>query len=191
MAIPDNFDDKHFIYSDYKSWDDTERWELIDGRAYCMSPAPNRIHQKVLGNMYYYIKNYLLDKSCEIYASPFDVRLPKGREGDDEVDTVIQPDLVVVCDQDKLDDAGMRGAPDLTLEVLSPSTSARDNIEKLRLYEKHGVKEYWIVHPTDKIVWVYTLLDNGEYGRPDIYDDHSTIPVGVLPGLEIDMSRVF
>ncbi|MBI4778090.1 Uma2 family endonuclease, partial [Candidatus Desantisbacteria bacterium] len=121
--------EERFTYGDYLKWPDDQRWELIDGVAYDMSPAPSRKHQKVVGELFAQFHSYLKDKSCEVYVAPFDVRLPEVDEGvaplaaDEEIITVVQPDIVVVCDRDKLDDRGGRGAPDIVIEILSPWTA--------------------------------------------------------------------
>jgi Uma2 family endonuclease len=117
--------------------------------------------------------------------APLDVRLPRHDEGDENTDVVVQPDVLVVCDPNKLDRRGVRGAPDWVVEVLLPSSASRDQIEKRRIYERHGVLEYWLVHPTDRILTVY-LLQNGEYGKPDIFKLEGSTPVAVLPGVSID-----
>ncbi len=135
-----------FTYRDYLHWPDDERWELIDGVAYNMSPAPNRIHQKISGELHRQIANYLIGKQCEVYAAPFDVRLPATGEKNDEITTVVQPDITIVCDKSKLDKKGCKGSPDLVIEILSPYTAKKDMKEKHFLYEKFAVKEYWIVY---------------------------------------------
>jgi Uma2 family endonuclease len=176
---------KRFTYGDYLTWPDTERWELIDGVPYDMSPAPARTHQEFVGELFRQIANFLHDKDCRTYVAPFDVRLPKGKESDDAIDTVVQPDIAVVCNLEKLDDAGCRGAPDWVIEVLSPSTAAKDQIQKRDIYECHGVKEYWLVHPTDHTVTVYRLYE-GEYGKPEISETKGQLPVNLFEGLVID-----
>ena len=146
---------ERFSYADYCKWTDDERWELIDGVEYDMSPAPSRIHQKLSGELFVRIYNVLKDRQCEVYAAPFDVRLPDYAEASDkEIFTVVQPDIVVVCDASKLDERGCMGAPDLVIEILSPYTAAKDMKIKRDLYEQHGVREYWLVHPTDKTFMV-------------------------------------
>ncbi|MHB8767226.1 MAG: Uma2 family endonuclease [Deferrisomatales bacterium] len=135
--------------------------------------------------------SYLADKPCRLYVAPFDVRLPRGSEPDDEVDTVVQPDLVVVCDRAKLDDRGCRGAPDLVIEILSPSTAARDHIDKLALYEKHGVREYWLVHPTDRLVMIYRRGEDGPYGVPAVHSAEHRVAVGIFEDLTLDLTLVF
>lgn len=180
-----------YTYGDYTKWPDEERWELIDGVPYNMSPAPSRTHQKILGELYKQIAVYLTGKTCEVYIAPFDVRLPKGDEKDEQIGTVVQPDLVVVCNREKLDERGCKGAPDLAIEVLSPYTAGKDMKIKLSLYERVGVKEYWIVDPMNKTVQVYQLEMEGIYGRPGIYTDTDHLKVGLFPDLEIDLSLVF
>ncbi len=183
--------EERYSYGDYLAWDDGERWELIDGIAYNMSPAPNRRHQGISMELSAQFHSYLRDKPCKAYHAPFDVRLPEGDEADEETSTVVQPDLVVVCDPDKLDDKGCRGAPDLVVEILSPSTSGRDLKLKFNLYERRGVREYWIVDPTGGTVMVFILGDNGGYGRPELYTAEEKAPVGIFPDLVIDLGPVF
>lgn len=188
-----------YTYADYLTWPEDVRYELIDGIAYpispapdgvahAMSPAPLRVHQELLGAIYREAANALNGKPCRPFIAPFDVRLPHANEADGEVDTVVQPDLVVVCDRSKLDERGCRGAPDWVVEVLSPSTAGHDLILKRRLYERAGVHEYWLVHPVDHVVTVYRL-QNGAFGAPDIYELKETLAVGVLPEVVIDWER--
>ena len=115
-----------YTYGDYLSWPDEERWELIDGIPHSMSPAPSRVHQEISMELARQIANHLIGKNCRVYAAPFDVRLPKGGEKDEQIETVVQPDLVVVCDESKLDERGCKGPPDLIIEILSPHTAAKD-----------------------------------------------------------------
>lgn len=185
-------DDKKYTYKDYLSWSDDERWELIDGMA-VKTPAPSRWHQKVLTELFYHFVNFLKGKPFEVYTGPFDVRLPKGKRClDDDIYTVVQPDLLVVSEASKLDDRGCKGAPDLVIEIVSPSNASLDYIKKSALYEKNKVKEYWIVHPTDRIVTVYKLTKNGKYGKPELYSGEDKVKVGIFNGeLEIDLKEVF
>ena len=182
---------ERYTYRDYLNWDDGERWELIDGVPYNMTPAPNRAHQGISGALFRQISNFLLDKPCQVYAAPFDVLLLEGDESQGDMTTVVQPDISVICDSDKLDDAGCVGAPDLIVEILSPSTARRDRKEKFIRYERAGVKKYWLVDPDSKTVTVFSLGLDSRYGRPDVYGDDELIVVGILPGLEIDLSLVF
>ena len=182
--------EEHFTYSDYCTWPDDERWELIDGVAYDMSPAPSRSHQDISGELFFQLRSQLTDRTCRAYLAPFDVRLSHGDETDDEIDTVVQPDIVVVCDRNKLDDKGCKGAPDLVIEILSPSTSSKDLHEKFRLYERVGVKEYWIVHPLDRTVIVFRR-DGESFGCPAMYAAEDRIEVALLGELVVDLKMVF
>ena len=176
--------DKRYTYADYLQWPDDARYELIDGEAFLMAPAPLVEHQEVAGEVYRQLANQLDGQSCRPYIAPVDVRLPRADEADAAIDTVVQPDVLVVCDQAKIDRRGVRGAPDWVLEVLSPSTAAHDQIAKRRTYERAGVREYWLVHPGDRTLTVYRLAE-GQYGRPDIYELKDATPVSVLPGVSI------
>lgn len=176
--------EKRYTYADYLQWPDDTRWELIDGEAFLMSPAPLVEHQEVAGEVYYQLRNQLDGQPCRPYIAPVDVRLPRKDEADAAIDTVVQPDVLVVCDPHKIDRRGVRGAPDWVLEVLSPSTAAHDQIAKRRTYERAGVREYWLVHPGDRTLTVY-VLENGQYGRPEIYELKDATPIGVLPGVSI------
>jgi Uma2 family endonuclease len=181
-------DTQHHTYGDYLEWPEDVRYELIDGIAYAMAPAPLRIHQEILLEIGSQTRNALEGKPCRPFIAPFDVRLPRGNETDRDIDTVVQPDLVVVCDRGKLDERGCRGAPDWVVEILSPSTAGHDLIVKRRLYERVGVREYWLVHPVDRVVTVYHLQD-GAFGAPDIYELKESLAVGILPDIVIDWER--
>jgi Uma2 family endonuclease len=191
MAIPIKKDDHPFTYKEYKTWPLHERWELIDGVAYDMSPAPSRYHQHISRNLEFQIVTFLQDKPCEVYDAPFDVFLPEGDEDEDEITTIVQPDIVVVCDEHKLTDKGCRGAPDIVVEIISPYTGAKDKKEKFALYEKHGVKAYWIVDPSDGTVMVFMLDSSGSYGKPRVFTKEEKFTTPLLKGLEIDLAKVF
>jgi Uma2 family endonuclease len=182
---------KAYTYGDYLNWPYELRCELIEGEIYDMSPAPLRRHQKVAVELLTQIAVFLRDKTCEVYISPFDVRLPEKDEADSEITTVVQPDISVICDPTKLDERGCKGAPDFIAEILSPSTAAKDQIQKTALYEKHGVKEYWLIHPIDKLLTVRLLGADGKYGIPAIYEGKGRRAIAVLPELEIDLDAVF
>lgn len=182
-------DDAYHTYADYLAWPETVRYELVDGVAYLMVPAPVLDHQHIAGEVYYQLRRSLAGKPCRPFIAPVDVRLPKHDEADERVDTVVQPDVLVVCDPAKLDRRGVRGAPDFVVEVLSPATAGHDQVRKRRLYERSGVKEYWLVHPTDRLVIVYRLAGD-EYGKPDIQELSGETPVGVLPGVAIAWDEV-
>ena len=191
MSEPASSQIVRYNYTDYLYWADEKRCELIDGIPLDMTPAPSRTHQKVLGDLYNQFYNFLKDKSCEVYIAPFDVRLPRQGEQDETSSTVVQPDLVVVCDQKKLDDRGCKGAPDLVIEVLSPETAKKDLSVKLRLYEQVGVSEYWVVHPVDKTVMVFSLDERSLYSKPTVFGEGDQMSVGRFEGLIVDLSTVF
>lgn len=181
----------HFSYHDYLQWHEG-RWEIIDGIVYDMTPAPSREHQKISGGLFVQIYQLLRGGLCEVYVAPFDVRFPDGDESSDsEIFTVVQPDIVVVCDQDKLDDRGCVGAPDLVVEILSPSTAAKDLKVKRDLYEKHGVKEYWLVHPSDKTVMVYSLEGDGQYQKAAVFSGSDVIVSTSVKGLSVILEDIF
>ncbi len=190
-AKPEDAAKRPYTYGDYLTWRDDERWELIDGVPYNMTPAPSRIHQRVSRELLRQIADYLDGKTCEVYAAPFDVRLPQGDEEDEGIETVVQPDLVVVCDPKKLDERGCRGAPDWVIEILSPETAARDMKIKRDLYERVGVREYWLVDPANKTVQIYLQGADGRYGRPEIYAAGDRVKVGIFPELVVDLAKVF
>jgi Uma2 family endonuclease len=179
-----------YNYADYCSWPEDERWELIDGDAHAMTPAPARVHQDVVVELVAQIHRALDNTPCRVYVAPFDVRLPDRDEADDAVQTVVQPDIAVICDPAKLDDRGCRGAPDWIIEVLSPATAAKDQIQKRELYERHGVSEYWLVHPTDRILFVYRQGRDG-YGKPDVRPTTGRSVTKLLDGLAVDWDSVF
>jgi Uma2 family endonuclease len=174
-----------FTYGDYCTWPDEERWELIDGVAYAMSPAPPRGHQEVVVELVTQIRVFLRGKPCRVYVAPFDVRLSDQDEADAQVPTVVQPDLAVICDPAKLDARGCRGAPDWVIEILSPSTASKDWIQKRHAYERHGVREYWLVHPVDRVLTIYRR-EGDSFGSPDIQAIEGSTVVQVLEGLVID-----
>lgn len=183
--------DRVFTYKDYLTWNDNERWELINGVAYNMTPAPSVNHQRVSMELGRQFANFLSDKPCEVFSAPLDVRFSEPNEKDEDIKNVVQPDIVVVCDSSKLDEKGCKGTPDLIIEIVSPSSASIDNIKKLQQYEKNGVKEYWIVHPIYKIVTIYKIMENGLYGKPETYSEKDKIEVELLKGLTIDLGLVF
>ena len=182
-------DTAYHTYAEYLAWPADLRYELIDGAAYLMSPAPLRVHQEIVGEIYFQVRAALEGKLCRAYIAPFDVRLPKADEADERVDTVVQPDLLVVCDESKLDERGMRGAPDWIVEVLSQATAVHDQTIKLAAYERAGVREVWLVHPTDRAVSVYRLHDR-VFGRAAIHEMKGILAVEVIAGLRVDWDRM-
>lgn len=183
MNVPAKKLNQTFTYDDYLTWDDGERWELIHGVPYNMTPAPSRGHQEISGNIFNAFFNFLKGKSCKVYHAAFDVILSKKN--------VVQPDIVVVCDPSKLTDRGCEGTPDLVVEILSPSTTKKDLNEKFQLYQEFGVKEYWVVFPLDKQVHIYRLNEHNEYADAIMYKENATITTEVLPELVLEMSDIF
>jgi Uma2 family endonuclease len=183
---------KTYTYADYLTWKFSERVELIKGWVYKMSPAPRRIHQKVESNLHIEIGSFFKNSKCDVYESPFDVRLIKNKgQSDHEIETVVQPDICVICDLDKLDDKGCIGAPDLIIEILSPSTIKKDYTEKFNLYEENGVKEYWIANPEGRSLQIFYLND-GKYEEMETYEEkEDTITSKLFPDLKIKMIEVF
>jgi len=173
-----------YTYDDYCKWDDDKRWELIDGIAYAMS-APSVNHQRISRKLCTRFDNYLTGKKCEVFHAPIDVIL----NADGRNDTVVQPDLIIVCDSSKLDDKACKGAPDLIVEVLSPSTAKVDKGKKLKLYQNAGVKEYWIVDPDTDLLHVFTLYE-GLY-TISAYDEKDTVSVGIFEDCEINLKEIF
>jgi len=187
---------QRYSYADYLTWTDDKMREIIDGIVYMFS-APFRKHAKTVSSLFFnaclHIKRR--KRKCEIYAAPFDVRLPvNGETADDKIYNVVQPDICVVCDPEKLDERGCIGAPDLIVEVISPSTSKKDLNQKFFLYEKSGVREYWVVYPNDKAVMVFLLQPNDKYDEGTTYEvinGATKVPVQTLPGLVMDLEEVF
>lgn len=172
-----------YTYQDYLTWPDSERWEIIDGIAYDMRPAPNFEHQMISAKLTAFFVNALEGKICIPIAAPCDVILSD--------EDVVQPDLFVVCDHSKITQQGLRGAPDLAIEILSPSTSPKDQSIKKNLYEKFGVKEYLIVDPAWRCVYRYTLEENNRFGLPEYFDSEKELPSSSLPGLSVPLRKVF
>ena len=178
-------DANRHTYADYRTWPEDARYELIDGRALLMTPAPSLDHQTLAFEIGRQLGNALEGKPCRVLLAPVDVLLNAVKTGnDDAVDTVVQPDVLVVCDPGKLARHGVRGAPDWVLEVISPASASHDQIVKLAAYEKAGVREYWIAHPTDRVLTIY-LHDGTTYRRPKILEMVGETPVDVLPGVAI------
>jgi Uma2 family endonuclease len=179
-----------FTYADYLADVSNDRYELLDGKI-VMQAAPSSVHQEISMELSRQFANYLVGKKCRVYHAPFDVRLFE-KEGDspNNVYTVFQPDISVVCDRKKIDNRGCKGAPDLVIEILSPSTAGRDWISKLNQYRKAGVREYWIVDPQNQLVHVF-LLKDGQFFLCKVYSKTETAEVNVLDGCSIDLNQVF
>ena len=191
MSILQHSSDKKYTYADYLTWvEDEKRWEIFNGVPY-MQSAPTWQHQAISSELMLQFGEYLRNKPCRIFSSPFDLRIPEAGESDEETTFVCQPDLLVICDKAGLKGTGYYGTPTLIIEISSPSTVRKDKLLKFNKFEKAGVKEYWIIEPDGNIVSVFTLQDNKRYGRPDVYSDEDKISVSTLPDLIIDLNLVF
>ena len=180
-----------YTYADYLQWQFEERLELFRGKIFKLS-APNTNHQVILANTLVLVAAFLKKKSCKFFIAPFDVRLPlKNRKKDDEVTTVVQPDLCIVCDESKIDSRGCCGAPDLIIEILSPGNSKKEIKLKYELYEESGVKEYWIVNPVEENIVVFFLNEQGKFSGLKMYTSEDTIHSSAVPGLNINITEIF
>ena len=183
---------KRYTYADYLTWLDDKRRELYDGFIKMMTPAPSRKHQEISVNLITILGRYLKNKKCKIFHAPFDVRLYNGSKKDEKIDTVVQPDISVICDLSKLDEKGCLGAPDFIIEIVSPGNSKKDVKDKFEIYQKYGVPEYWIVNPNDENVSVFVLDENGKYQLKAMFAGDDKIPVNIFNGdLKIDLTEVF
>jgi Uma2 family endonuclease len=182
--------EREYTYADLLAWDDGVRYELYGGHPVALA-SPSDVHQEISGEIYFQIRNFLSGKPCKIYYAPFDVRLfQENGERPENVDTVVQPDLLVVCDPGKVDRRGVHGAPDLVIEILSDSTRRNDRLVKYNLYQRAGVREYWIVDPDSRVVSVYTL-EEGAYHAAATYAAGAQVPVGLWDDFAVDLTKVF
>ncbi len=173
---------KRFTYQDYLSWTDEERWEIIAGEALCMGPAPSTSHQRISGELYVWLREQALRRGCLVFFSPIDVILDE--------ENVVQPDIIMVCDQEKVKEAGILGAPDLVVEVLSPTTALKDKGVKRLLYERFSVQEYLLVDPIYLYVERYHLEENRFVG-PDIFGAKDQITFRTLPEASLQIGKIF
>ena len=183
----DEFDTKNsYTYADYLTWEGPERYELINGQSYMMA-SPSVVHQAILVELTLQFGNWLQGKPCKVFPAPLDVRLfPKSDKSDE---TVVQPDLLVVCDKDKISKNSIDGAPDLVVEILSPSNIEKYLLLKFHYYLKAGVREYWVIDPKGKTVYVH-CYDNERFDST-MYKENDCVPVDVLPGLKIDFKEIW
>lgn len=183
---------KRYSYADYLMWRLKERIELIQGKIFKMSPAPGTEHQRISHELDRQFGNFFHRKPCQVFPAPFDVRLPRqGEQADEAIFTVVQPDLCVVCNADKLDEKGCKGAPDLVVEILSPGNSKREMRDKFEAYEEAGVREYWLVNPAEKTVFIYLLNEQGRFiGLQPLTEDQAAVS-SIFPELEIGLNELF
>lgn len=182
--------EERYTFADILQWDDNIRYELYYGVPVALA-SPSDIHQEISGEIHYQLKDYLRGRTWKVYSAPFDVRLfEESGDAPQDVDLVLQPDIMVICDVNKIDRRGVHGAPDLVVEVVSPGTARYDKLIKFNLYRRAGVREYWIVDPACRTVCVY-ILEDGRYRAGTVYPADSSVPVSVLEDCRIDLSKVF
>ncbi len=189
MKLADLDLNKMYTYADYFKWKFEERVELLKGKIFEMS-GPNRVHQKLVLKLGSSLSFFLENSSCEVYIAPFDVRLPRKSKNDKDIITVVQPDVCVICDKSKLDDRGCLGAPDIVIEVLSPSNNKKDLKYKYQIYEEAGVKEYWVVFPQDRSLMIYTLTNDKYLASPFLFSG-DIAESAALPGFKLDLTGLF
>ena len=186
-------ENKKYSYADYLTFPDDVSVEIIDGviyKTYGMSPAPRRYHQEIATNLIIEIGTLLKNQNCSIFSAPFDVVFAEKDRKDNEINTVVQPDISIICDKNKLNEFGCKGAPDWIIEILSPSTASKDLNQKLKLYEKYGVREYWVIDTFDKIVMVF-ILNNGKYEIGGHFGPQDFLSPKIFPDFSVDLSEVF
>lgn len=189
MALP--AEKARYTFADFLAWDEGKHSEIINGEAFIMA-TPSRIHQEISGELFRQLANFLVGKPCKVYPAPFGVRLfEQDGNSPEDVDTVVEPDISVVCDKSKLDKHGCKGAPDFIAEVLSPSTQRHDQLVKLNLYQRAGVREYWIVDPENRTVRVMLRADDNTLRTHEIYKQEDIAKVDVLDGCFIELNKVF
>lgn len=180
-----------YSYADYLTWQFEEAVELIRGKIFKKAAAaPKRIHQRVSVKLVSKFYHFLEGQKCQVYDAPFDVRFPKGSKEDHKIHDVVQPDICVICDPEKLDDRGCLGAPDLIVEILSPGNSKTELKHKYSLYESHGVREYWIIHPENQDLLIYTLVD-GKYITTGLLTSGDVVESTVIEGFNLDLEEFF
>lgn len=179
-----------YSYANYLKWEITERLELIKGKIFEMS-APSSNHQRVLGKIQFELYSFLKGQPCEVFAAPFDVRFPDHSKANKDVYTVLQPDICVICDETKVDKRGCIGAPDIVVEVLSPSNNTMELKNKFAIYEEYGVREYWVVHPKKRTFLKYVLNSEGVFVVGELYEGGSDFVSDILPGFRLNVDEVF
>ncbi|MDR6553037.1 Uma2 family endonuclease [Paenibacillus qinlingensis] len=185
MKMPEQ--DHHYNFQDLQEWEG--RWELISGVPFNMTPAPSTTHQRILSSIFLELHSSLKDSICEVFISPFDVRLSETEEYDNP-DTVCQPDLSVICNPSQIDDRGAKGAPKLIVEILSPATAIKDRNQKFKTYEKFGVSEYWIVDPAHQTVEVYGL-EEGSFQKREVFGREDKLYSFAFPECEFELKNIF
>ena len=191
MQLSDLDLNKTYSYADYLKWTFNERIELIKGKIFKMTPAPNTYHQRVSGAAFNELYNYLKKKPCSVFSAPFDVRLPRKSSDDNTIYTVVQPDICVVCDPRKVDKKGCIGAPDIVVEILSPGNNKKELQNKFEVYEEALVKEYWIIHPDEHTFLKYVLNNENQYLAERLLTVGDEVTTPILPGFSLSLEEVF
>ncbi|MBR2214295.1 MAG: Uma2 family endonuclease [Selenomonadaceae bacterium] len=180
-----------YTYEDYLNFPEDTRAEIVNGEIYLMS-SPSLRHQEICGELYRQLANFLEGKKCRVFLAPLAVRLfAQKKDTPREVDTVVEPDISVVCDKNKITSEGLIGAPDMTIEVISPSSRRYDRMTKFQLYQLAGVREYWIVDPLGEWAQVFLRSENGQLTLVEDYGKEDIAKVNILPGCFIDLGKVF
>ena len=183
-----------YSYADYINWTFDEAIELIKGKISLMSPAPSVNHQRISMKFSYTLFKFFITKKCRVYAAPFDVRLYDRRKSilaSQDIHTVVQPDLCVICDLNKLDQQGCNGAPDWIIEILSKGNSKKEMQTKYQLYQESGVTEYWLVYPYEQAIHQFVLNEQGVYQLKSMSADDDILNSAIFPDLSIDLSDIF
>jgi Uma2 family endonuclease len=182
---------KTYSYADYLLWKLDERIELIKGRIFKMSPAPSTNHQKISGYLYLELGIFLRKNTCQLFSAPFDVRLPRKSKENKNIITVLQPDLCIICDPNKIDQKGCLGAPDIVVEILSPGNNKKELENKFHVYEEALVKEYWIIHPNENTFFRYILNSENKFVADRLLTSGSFITTAILPNFKLDLEEMF
>ena len=178
-----------YTYADYLTWQIAERIELIKGKIWKMSPAPSSRHQVISGTLFGFLWQHFRKSPCQVFTAPFDITFTKEEEKK-QAKTVLQPDISIICDPNKIDKRGCNGAPDLVVEILSPGNSRREMRHKYEIYEEYGVQEYWVVRPYEENVQIFSLVDGKFIGRQPVYKEQQLTSY-IFPDFTIDLEEVF
>ncbi len=191
MQLSDLDLSKTYTYADYLQWKFEERIELIKGKIFKMSPARSSAHQRISRKILVALDVFLYGKPCEVFNAPFDVRLTKKSKSNQEVQTVVQPDICVICDRSKIDEKGCLGAPDIVVEILSPGNNKKELQNKYEVYEENGVQEYWIISTQDKTFFKYILNQDGVYVPSRLLTTGNEVTTPIFPGFIMSLEEVF
>lgn len=181
-----------FTYAEYATWPEDMRGELIDGVFYAQA-APLVRHQRLSSRLNLQLGTQLKGRRCQVFAAPTDVLLPHFKEADNDAGNVVQPDLFIACDPSKFTAKYLRGAPDFVCEILSPNTASHDQVRKLKLYEQHGVLEFWMIDPESRVLTIYTpdAPGSSHYGRPQVIEAIGSTPLAVIENVLVDWDEAF